>query len=359
MAKKGILLQGTDLNELARNFLAKLLETGKVKAIVAQKEMVAGRGAYHYMLASVDDLKGVKPFVPYMVQNGATIVSQLTKNEPFDQPVAVVLRPCEVRALVELVKLRQANLDNIYIISFECPGTYSNEDFRAQPDDFPKSDRQIREACQICIRFTPPVSDVSMEYSAINGGLMLIPKSDKGEALLKEVFGENEFSDVPAEHDEALETRLKQAESVRQEKFAEFEKQIAGMDNLMEFFAYCTGCHNCKQMCPICMCRECFFESPAMLRTGHDNILRASEKGAFRVNEIMFFHLGRLAHITPSCIGCGMCTEACPADIKVGLLFSYVAERVQGAFDYEAGRSLDEPLILTTYKEDELLDLAL
>lgn len=64
MAKKGVLLQGTDLNELARNFLAKLLETGKVKAIVAQKEMVAGRGAYHYMFASVDDLKGVARVCP-------------------------------------------------------------------------------------------------------------------------------------------------------------------------------------------------------------------------------------------------------------------------------------------------------
>ena len=38
--------------------------------------------------------------------------------------VAVILRPCELRALHELAKLKQAKLENLLLISFECAGVY-------------------------------------------------------------------------------------------------------------------------------------------------------------------------------------------------------------------------------------------
>jgi hypothetical protein len=40
----------------------------------------------------------------------------------------VVLRSREIRALIELVKLQQANLDNLTIIGVDCLGTYEVDD---------------------------------------------------------------------------------------------------------------------------------------------------------------------------------------------------------------------------------------
>jgi formate dehydrogenase subunit beta len=54
-----------------------------------------------------------------------------------------------------------------------------------------------------------------------------------------------------------------------------------------------------------------------------------------------------------SCVGCGMCAEACPADLPVGTVFRAIGQRLQETFKYLPGRSLDEKLPLTTFKADE------
>jgi formate dehydrogenase (coenzyme F420) beta subunit len=54
-----------------------------------------------------------------------------------------------------------------------------------------------------------------------------------------------------------------------------------------------------------------------------------------------------------SCVGCGMCTEACPSELPVGTVFRAIGQRVQGTFDYLPGRSLEEQLPLITFKADE------
>jgi formate dehydrogenase (coenzyme F420) beta subunit len=67
----------------------------------------------------------------------------------------------------------------------------------------------------------------------------------------------------------------------------------------------------------------------------------------------MLFHMTRLNHMVLSCVGCGMCTEACPAELPVGMVFRAIGSRLQQTFDYEPGRSVDEPLPLITFKADE------
>ena len=70
--------------------------------------------------------------------------------------------------------------------------------------------------------------------------------------------------------------------------------------------------------------------------------------------DIFLFHLTRLSHMAISCVGCGLCTEACPNNIPVFNIFRLVGYQVQKAFDYVPGRSLEEELPLTTFREDEL-----
>ena len=78
------------------------------------------------------------------------------------------------------------------------------------------------------------------------------------------------------------------------------------------------------------------------------------QKGAFRMpSDTMLFHLTRLNHMALSCVGCGMCTEACPAELPVGAVFRAIGQRVQGVFNYLPGRDLDEKQPLITFKADE------
>ena len=67
----------------------------------------------------------------------------------------------------------------------------------------------------------------------------------------------------------------------------------------------------------------------------------------------MLFHLTRLNHMVLSCVGCGMCSEACPAELPVGIVFRTTGQRVQTCFEYQPGRNLEEPLPLVTFQADE------
>ena len=71
----------------------------------------------------------------------------------------------------------------------------------------------------------------------------------------------------------------------------------------------------------------------------------------------LLFHLTRLNHMVMSCVGCGLCQEACPNDIPVFRIFRMVGEQVQETFDYVPGRSLEEELPLSVFREDELSEV--
>uniref|UniRef100_UPI003299D347 hypothetical protein n=1 Tax=Salmonella enterica TaxID=28901 RepID=UPI003299D347 len=55
--------------------------------------------------------------------------------------------------------------------------------------------------------------------------------------------------------------------------------------------------------------------------------------------------------------GCGMCTNGCPSDLPVGLVFRAIADQLHEEFEYEPGRDPDEPLPMVTFREDEWMDV--
>ncbi len=61
--------------------------------------------------------------------------------------------------------------------------------------------------------------------------------------------------------------------------------------------------------------------------------------------------------MTLSCVSCGVCSDACPVNIPVAKLFSYVAAQTQEAFDYCSGESLGDTLPMKEYKLDEMGEL--
>jgi len=144
-------------------------------------------------------------------------------------------------------------------------------------------------------------------------------------------------------------------EGKRSKVLAETGAPLKGFDGLHAAFSDCIGCHNCQSACPICYCRQCYFDSEVARRDPATLLDTAVARGgiAFPGNRVMF-HTGRMAHMSLSCVSCGQCTDACPVDIPVADIFSYMAGLTQETFEYTAGVNDGEPLPLRQYREEEV-----
>lgn len=90
-------------------------------------------------------------------------------------------------------------------------------------------------------------------------------------------------------------------------------------------FAKCIKCYGCRDICPMCFCKECTLQSEDLIQTGQ------------LPPENPIFHLTRAVHMAGRCIDCGLCNEACPADIPLRTLYKKVADIIDGAFEYRPG----------------------
>ncbi|HPP06423.1 MAG TPA: hypothetical protein PLW88_03575, partial [Syntrophorhabdaceae bacterium] len=90
-----------------------------------------------------DNIEDLFLFNPYFGINGATFFYRVFGK---DIKVLMLLRPCEVRAMVELIKLNQIEPDAITMISIDCPGTISLKKAKLDiPDDFLKIKKAFDE----------------------------------------------------------------------------------------------------------------------------------------------------------------------------------------------------------------------
>jgi len=348
----------------------RLLEKGLVHALLIPQELPSGSNVVQTLAMGADGLKSANPLAPVMPINSARLVSQMTKVTPSPQKVGVVLRPCELRALTELVKLRQASLENLVVIGIDCLGTYSIADYRERAgesssftEDFVRQaragqdDPQVREACHMCEYPTPMGADLTI--GLIGGdcdrGILILAETPQGEAIL-DALELGESGEAEAEiREQAIAELVARRTKRRDEVLAQTEQDVKGLERLLEAFAPCIKCHNCRTVCPLCYCKECFFDSPTFELEAEKYLGFAERRGTIRMpTDTLLFHLTRMNHMAISCVGCGMCTEACPNDIPVANIFRLVGSRVQSLFDYIPGRSVEEELPLATFKEEEL-----
>ncbi len=351
-----------------RGFVQRLLSTEAVRAVLVPQHLPMKSMVMPTLVTEPDRLEGADPLAPCFPMNAARIASRLARK-PMGAKWAAFLRPCEIRALVELVKLKQARMEEVILISVDCLGAYQNKDYlrvaAADPAattlDFVRKalageslETDLAPACRTCEFPVPPQSDIHIGIlgSDGNGSLMLEARSEAGRQLI-DASG-LEASEAPAARQAALDALIARRASRRDEMFARTEAAIDGAEKAAAYFANCINCYNCRVACPVCYCKECVFVTDVFNHEPSQYLQWAGRQGVLKMpTDTLFYHLTRLAHMSTACVGCGQCSNACPNEIPVMEVFRTVARYTQQAFGYEAGRNLEEAPPLSVFREAE------
>ncbi len=364
---KGIWIEGS-VSKGIKKFLNRLLTDKNLEAVLMPAKNKTN-DSYAWFLMGKDGLtESATPFPPIISVQGAKVVSYLTKKGGPWKKTAVLLRPCELRATIELAKLKQVDLNGLVLISFDCPGAYPfekyfNEDQKTLDSEFElcigtqSEPEGLRTVCSICTGFTGRGADIEINITGGESkGFWFVPGTDQGRQLIEKVFKNNDYNSLDS-RGVLLAERLGQRREKRDTILDSFRETVKGPENLMNVLSSCINCHNCSRVCPICFCRECYFDSRALISEADDMLIRAKRKKGLRLlPDLLLFHMGRMTHMSISCVSCGACEDACPANIPVSMLFSLAGKNTQKIFNYEPGRSVDEPVPYSVFKFEELED---
>ncbi len=271
--------------------------------------------------------------------------------------VGLIARPCDTRALIELAKIKQVNLDNLFIIGIEDRGMFpkagreSRKIKTVDPTkivkekvgdnglivklddgstiDFEKQDFAIAENCLRCYRKTPVIADLSVSDLGISidsDEIILKVYSEKGNEIL-EKSGINKKSlpeDIKKTHTDKYNEIIEKAKEKRAKDLEEWANKPQE-EKLAELLK-CTMCNICIRGCPVCYCVDC--------------ILMKKRKA--KIIDKATYNLTRIAHDADRCVECGNCDNNCPQNLPLSLYFQSLNESFKEIFKHEAGLSIED-----------------
>ncbi len=365
--------EGNPLKAL-QSFLGRLLEKEALEALLVPQHL-AGDGTVMPMLVhSPDQLAEADPLAPSFPLNAARILSRLTRR-PAGKLFGAVLRPCEMRAFRELVKLKQGTTDDLVLIGVDCLGAFANTDYPrfaggegvgatqrfvdgALKGESTLDGVEIAHACRTCEHFVPEEADIAVGLLGTDPSieLLLSANTPRGEKLLGLL--DLPRAELPEGREKAVARLLAARTACRDAMFQETAEAVSDLDKLSRYLSRCVNCYNCRVACPVCYCKECVFVTDVFDHEPARYFRWAEQRGRIKMpTDTLFFHLTRLAHMSLSCVGCGQCSNACPNGIPVMELFRTISRSTQEAFEYEPGRSLDEPPPLSIFHEKEFQEV--
>jgi len=204
--------------------------------------------------------------------------------------VAVVVKGCDLKSLVVLQSENQVQRERLAVIALPCSGvTDQTGRLLAKCESCPPDVYNPRE--ELCDLM---VGEPVQRSGGRNAGKTDSDNRDSG-------YGDVEEIDAlsPAER-RALWDR---------------------------YFARCLRCYACRNVCPLCYCKECVFDQ-------HDPRW-VSPAAAVASNRS--FHLIRAYHLAGRCVDCGECERACPVGIPLRRINRKAAMVVEESFHFRAG----------------------
>ena len=301
--------------------------------------------------------------------------------------IAVVAKPCDAKAVIELAKREQINLDNLLLIGLNCTGTLPSakakrmiqEEFGVDPADVVAEDIEDnkltirlkdgaekekdlaeleergygrRDNCRRCETSIPIMADIACgKWGTTDRNTTFIEAcSEKGAEFIEAAI---EAGDIKVEQpsSNATETRRKKDEAARELARQWQEKDFAGLKEMSNderfsywfgWFSRCIKCYGCRDACPICYCKDCYLEA---------------DRGLVPPGEIppdVMFPLLRITHVMDSCTNCGQCQDVCPMELPLSRLIFLLNKKLASIFKYEPGMDVTALPPLRTVTDAEL-----
>lgn len=348
------------------DFLTFLLKNDKVSGVFTLRKTKKPGDIEYAFITDPKLLQDAVPLHPFLPVNAGKVLSEIGDLE---KPAVAIIKPCELRSFIELVKRSQGKLENFLLVSYTCGGAFTFKtaiDDKKSPKLLPdywkavatgKDFDDIREMCKACDFFIPLNADITVSLWGTNTDTCRMFLHTEKAKSMAEGFNDGQVKEEELDRS-TLDKTVKKRKEFKEKLFNQINIQDTGLDGLIDVFGKCIGCHACSRVCPICYCVLCDFESATY---DYDSDVMTSEltrKGGLRLPpDTVLYQIGRLSHMSFSCIGCGQCTEVCPVDIPVSVIFRKNGEKVAEIFDYIPGRDVEEQVPVTIFKEEEFTEI--
>jgi len=267
-----------------------------------------------------------------------------------NEKIGLIARPCDTRAIVELAKIKQINLNNLFIIAIEDNGmapSAGKEIKKLKDIDVSKIEKEkigdnglivkiggktkelditIAENCLRCTRKRPVLADLSISDLGIpidSDEIILKVYSDNGKKILDNsgIKTKPLSGDV---HEKKYNEIIERAKAKRKKDLEEWAK--VPQEEKIERLQKCTMCGMCIRGCPVCYCVDCILQKKRKDKT---------------INKETY-QLTRIAHVADRCVECGNCDNNCPQDLPLSLYFQSLNEAFKEKFKYTPGVSVDD-----------------
>lgn len=278
-------------------------------------------------------LKDVNPFRPLMTANAARDVPAHLAQDP-TQRLGALLRPCEVRALVEMGKHNGFRPEQLLLVGVDCLATFTPEDYAWRLDRKREAGRRLtaealqfarqggivpyryRSACQICDSPAAAGADVNIHVLGLAARQHLLVSARDGATAERLHLDAHTDGEAPGalghQHERVVEKMMVRHNQARQRLCQSLGPLLPqNTAELVTRFDACAGCERCLEVCPICA-----VDYPARDASGH-----------FEEDDLFRWLI--------SCAGCGMCEQACPQEQPLCAIFGHLREQLLAA----AGRS--------------------
>ncbi len=329
--------EGNTLNAV-RTFMSSFLERNLVDALFVP-QTAADDTVSAALISHPEAIQRSNPFAPIMVANAARQVAEQTLRQP-DRHIGAVLRPCEIRALVELAKRGRASLANLTVVGIDCLGTLAPLDYMRQRLKAGSAVEiaaqcmqvaeegeiacQTRTACQMCERPAPRGADVTLGFIGVDATqeLLVIAADESTDARLRlsEVTQREATERQVAKREATLTNIIARHNAFTDHALAQLEVSFGGLAGALTALATCTECRSCLQACPL-----------------YDGELDDTSLS-------LIGQLSAVARWLVSCSGCGMCEESCPNGVPLAVVARALSRPLRAKFDYTPGRSVEDKL---------------
>ncbi len=261
---------------------------------------------------------------------GPTCVQGLAVHLPGlkGKKVGIVVKGCDSKAVVQLLRENLLDRENIVIFGFGCDGVVSLKRLAKTVDGLESVRSVEKKGDRLVIETESGVRDLAFDDVCATKCLDCAHPN----AVESDHFAGTRLEPrTPAQGNTALAAF---EEKSLEERFDFWKREMQR----------CIRCYACRNACPMCVCR--------------DHCLAVSRNSKFvsqesNPSENLMFQLIHVMHLAGRCVSCGECERACPMDIPLGLLRAKSTEITGKLFNQQAGLDTEAPLPLLSFKPQE------